>query len=160
MSEMVAKLDDLGRPAWIALMVMGFIVFWPVGLAILAYLIWSGRMGCGRNSNWHEQGATRWERKMARFQDKMSSWQRDGGDTRAYAGGFEPTGNRAFDEYREATLKRLEEEFGEFKSFLGRLREAKDRAEFEQFMTDRRNRPAPGPAQTDNPSGGNIPPKV
>ena len=48
MSEVVARIDDFGRPAWIALMVIGFIVFWPIGLAILAYLIWSGRMGCGR----------------------------------------------------------------------------------------------------------------
>ena len=47
MSDVVARIDDLGRPAWIALMVIGFIVFWPIGLAILAYLIWSGRMGCG-----------------------------------------------------------------------------------------------------------------
>jgi Protein of unknown function (DUF2852) len=158
MSEMVAKLDDLGRPAWIALMVVGFIVFWPVGLAVLAYLIWSGRMGCGRNSEGHDQRGSRWERKMERFQDKMSAWQR-GGDARAYSGGFEPTGNRAFDEYREATLKRLEEEFGEFKSFLGRLREAKDKAEFEQFMADRRNRPTPGPASgpNDNPPSGSVP---
>ncbi|MHA1569148.1 MAG: DUF2852 domain-containing protein, partial [Alphaproteobacteria bacterium] len=43
--ELVAKLDDYGRPAWIAIMVVGFILFWPIGLAILAYLIWSGRMG-------------------------------------------------------------------------------------------------------------------
>ena len=25
----VAKLDELGKPAWIALMVLGFYVFWP-----------------------------------------------------------------------------------------------------------------------------------
>ena len=45
MSEVVARIDDFGRPAWIALMVLGFIVFWPIGLAILAYLLWSGRDG-------------------------------------------------------------------------------------------------------------------
>ena len=28
----VAKLDELGKPAWIALMVLGFYVFWPIGL--------------------------------------------------------------------------------------------------------------------------------
>ena len=39
MTEMVARLDDYGRPAWIAVMVLGFIVFWPIGLAILAYMI-------------------------------------------------------------------------------------------------------------------------
>src|SRR5690606_33693305 len=44
--ELAAKLDDIGKPAWIGLMVLAFIVFWPLGLAVLAYLIWSGRMAC------------------------------------------------------------------------------------------------------------------
>ena len=51
------------------------------------------------------------------------------------------SGNNAFDEYRAETLKRLEDEQREFKDFLGRLRFAKDRAEFDQFMADRRQRP-------------------
>src|ERR1043166_3953476 len=46
MYAVVTRIDDFGRPAWITLMVLGFIVFWPIGLAILAYIIWSGRMGC------------------------------------------------------------------------------------------------------------------
>ncbi|TIM18003.1 MAG: DUF2852 domain-containing protein, partial [Mesorhizobium sp.] len=36
------------RPAWtpatIALMVIGFMVFWPLGLAMLAYIIWGDRL--------------------------------------------------------------------------------------------------------------------
>ena len=48
------------------------------------------------------------------------------------------TGNRAFDQYREDTLRRLEEEVDEFQSFLQRLRHAKDKAEFDQFMSERR----------------------
>ena len=51
------------------------------------------------------------------------------------------SGNRAFDEYRAETLRRLEEEQREFKEFLDRLRHAKDKAEFDQFMAERRNRP-------------------
>ena len=39
-----AWLDARGKPAWIAAMVLGFIAFWPLGLAILAYMIWSKRM--------------------------------------------------------------------------------------------------------------------
>ena len=39
-----------GKPAWIALMILGFIVWWPLGLAILAFIIWSGRMGCWKRS--------------------------------------------------------------------------------------------------------------
>jgi hypothetical protein len=52
------------------------------------------------------------------------------------------SGNQAFDEYRAETLRRLEEEQGEFASFLDRLRFAKDKAEFDQFMAERRQRPA------------------
>ena len=53
--SMTEKLDDMGKPAWIGLMVVSFIVFWPVGLGLLAFLIWSGRMGCGRHArHWHE----------------------------------------------------------------------------------------------------------
>ena len=157
MSEVVAKLDELGQAAWIAVMVLGFVLFWPVGLAILAYLIWSGRMGCGRNGGW----SPRWERKMQKFQDKMDRWQGFAGPmgdrSHSFSAGFRPSGNRAFDDYREATMKRLEEEFGEFKSFLDKLREAKDKQEFEQFMNDRRNRPSGG-TNIDIGGGGGVPP--
>ena len=53
------------------------------------------------------------------------------------------SGNQAFDEYRVATLRRLEEEQREFQEFLARLRTAKDKAEFDQFMADRRTRSEP-----------------
>jgi hypothetical protein len=137
MQEMVMKLDELGKPAWIALMVVSFILFWPIGLAVLAFLLWSGRMGCGsaRNrSRWQQRMADRWDRGA-------SAWS--GGGRRD--GGFSASGNRAFDEYREETLKRLEEEQHQFREFLERLRMAKDRAEFDQFMTERRSRPTTPP---------------
>ncbi|MDO5620677.1 MAG: DUF2852 domain-containing protein [Paracoccus sp. (in: a-proteobacteria)] len=51
-----------------------------------------------------------------------------------------PTGNSAFDAYRAETLKRLEQEQQDFMAFLDKLREAKDRAEFEQFVADRDTR--------------------
>jgi hypothetical protein len=134
MYEMVLKLDDIGKPAWIALMVVAFIIWWPLGLAILAFLLWSGRMGCGRYgdmSRWQSRMADRWDRKMERW----------GREARAYAS----SGNRAFDEYREETLRRLEEEQREFRDFLHRLKSAKDKEEFDQFMSERRNRPASDP---------------
>jgi len=141
MSEAIERIDDYGRPAWLALMVLGFIVFWPVGLVILAYLIGSGRMGCGRHSDvahWQERAAERWERKRQRFDAKIERWERRWGRHAS----LRPTGNRAFDEYREEALKRLEEEAAEFRNFLDRLRMARDRAEFDEFMRDRRNRTA------------------
>jgi hypothetical protein len=141
MSEVVARIDDFGRPAWIALMVIGFIVFWPIGLAILAYILWSGRMGCGRYGDmqeWRDRATARWERKRERWERRMQQW--------SGPPGTRPSGNRAFDEYRVETLRRLEEEAVEFRSFLERLRQAKDRAEFDDFMRERRTRQA-GPTQ-------------
>ena len=133
-----AKLDEFGKPAWIALIVLGFMAWWPLGLGILAFTIGSGRMGCG----YHSQD--RWQHKMDRMQAKMD-WMR--GKMAGGPWGSTPSsGNRAFDEYRTETLKRLEEEQREFHEFLDRLRFAKDKTEFDQFMTERRNRPAP-----DNP---------
>ena len=39
LEEWTAKLDQMGKPAWIALTILGFIVWWPVGLALLAFII-------------------------------------------------------------------------------------------------------------------------
>lgn len=104
-------LDERGRVGWIVAMVIGFILFWPIGLAILFYMLWSKRMGC--NS---------WNRPFRKGPAAMA-----------------PTGNSAFDGYRAETLKRLEEERDAFLGFLEELRSAKDRAEFEQFMSRRRD---------------------
>jgi hypothetical protein len=137
---LVARLDDIGKPAWITLMVLGFIIHWPIGLAILAYIIWSGRMNC-----WRHGGPGRWQSENAeRFYDKASSWcgRRAGWQRR---GPWASSGNSAFDDYRAETLRRLEEEQKEFREFLDRLRQAKDKSEFDQFMADRSRRPQ-GPA--------------
>ena len=123
------------HPGWIILMILGFMLWWPVGLAILGYMIWSKNMGC--------HGGERWQHKMQRMEEKMSRMRErfGGGDWRP------SSGNHAFDEYRSETLRRLEEEQREFRDFLERLRFAKDKAEFDQFMADRRNRPADAPPQ-------------
>jgi len=130
--ELVARLDEYGKPAWIALTVLAFILFWPFGLVLLAYLIWSGRMGCWKGcgpGRWYETRESRRRRRDRRRKGESS-------------------GNAAFDEYREETLRRLEEEQGEFETFLERLRHAKDKAEFDQFMDERRRK---GPVSDDEP---------
>jgi hypothetical protein len=146
-----AKIDEFGKAAWIALIVAGFWVFWPLGLAILAFTIWSGRMGCG-----YYGGHDRWQHKMERMQRKMD-WMRakmGGAGSGAPWGGYPSSGNRAFDEYRSETLRRLEDEQREFRAFLDRLRMAKDKAEFDQFMAERRDRPAPEAPPNWNPQQG------
>jgi len=59
-----------------------------------------------------------------------------------------PSGNTAFDDYRREMLRRLEQDHQDFRAFLERLRQAKDKAEFDQFMADRDRR---GPEQSPNP---------
>src|SRR6202043_2071126 len=111
-----AKLDELGRPAWILLVILGFIVWWPLGLAALAFMIGSGRMGC-----WNHRSLARWQDKMDRMQDRMQDrMERMRGRMEGMGAGQDwwgqprSSGNRAFDEYRTETLHRLEEEQREF----------------------------------------------
>ena len=105
-------LDEKGKGAWIAAMVLGFIFCWPVGLALLLYMIWSKRM--------------------------FSKSQRTSNGMGCHAmHTMKSTGNSAFDAYKADMLRRLEEEQNNFESFLERLRDAKDKAEFDQFMDDR-----------------------
>ena len=37
-------MDRRGKGAWLAAMILGFVFFWPLGLALLFYMIWSNRM--------------------------------------------------------------------------------------------------------------------
>jgi hypothetical protein len=134
-----AKLDDLGLPAWIGLMVLGFMVWWPLGLGLLAFIIGSGRMGCGRH------GVERWENKMSRMQDKIERMRGRAGQSGWGWGQPPSSGNRAFDDYRTETLRRLEDEQREFREFLDHLRLAKDKTEFDQFMNERRSRDGTSP---------------
>jgi len=127
---LIEKIDDLGKPAWIALTVLSFILFWPVGLALLIYLKGSGRMFCSKRYGHWNMPDGRSCREEFRGWKRRSGWGRSS------------SGNVAFDEYREETINRLDQEQREFRDFLDKLRAAKDRAEFDQFMADRRNRPA------------------
>jgi hypothetical protein len=131
------------HPAWIVFMVLGFVFWWPLGLLVLAFTLWGRRMSCWSGYG-YEHWQDRMERKMDRFRAKMERFGQSG-----WHGGWQPSsGNRAFDEYRSETLQRLEEEQREFREFLQRLRMAKDKAEFDEFMAERRNRPASPPPQT------------
>jgi hypothetical protein len=145
----------------IILTVLGFMWWWPIGLLILALMIARGRFGSWRHSvyagdgpmlDWEHRG-DRCERKIARMQEKMERVRGGMDRFRSRGDWFGPasSGNRAFDDYRSETLKRLEEEQREFKEFLARLRFAKDRAEFDQFMAERRGRPFEPSSQPEPP---------
>ncbi len=118
----VEKLDEYGKGAWIALIVLGFWTFWPVGLAALAFVVGSGRVRA-----WKMEQRGRWHNARGRG----CGW--------SFGGQTHSSGNAAFDEYRAETLKRLEDEQKAFVDYLEKLRQAKDKEEFDRFMADRKN---------------------
>jgi hypothetical protein len=126
-------------PATVALMVLGFVVFWPLGLAMLAYILFGEKFQS-------------FKREANRKADNAFAWYRN--NTYAATGS---TGNVAFDDWRKAELERLDEERrrldemrAEFDTYARELRRAKDQEEFDRFMRDRQQvKPAGegGPAQ-------------
>ncbi len=97
-------------------------IFWPAGVAIAIILAWRGGFA------------------------PTGPIAPPAGDVEEIAKSLIPTtaqktsGNASFDAYRRDMIDRLETEQANFENFLGRLRDAKDQAEFEQFMDDRANR--------------------
>lgn len=126
------------RPGWtpltLVIMVIAFMVAWPLGLIVLAYILWGHKVPEVRQ---HFEGMRR-------------DWDTNRRDWCA-PGGYSRSGNVAFDEYRAAELKRLEEERRrldeerrEFERFMADLRRARDKEEFDRFMAaraDRRRKP-------------------
>ncbi|MFD1329816.1 DUF2852 domain-containing protein [Mycoplana ramosa] len=118
-------------PATVALMVLGFMVFWPLGLAMLAYIIFGERLKS-------------FKKEANEAADGFFASCR--GHRRGFRGHGFGTGNVAFDEWRDAELKRLEEERrkldemrAEFDAYVHELRKAKDKEEFDRFMRERRS---------------------
>lgn len=114
-------LDQRGTWAWFAILILAFFLFPPLGLALLAYMIWGKRMfsrTCSKGHFGHDRMQTQ-------------EWNRH-----PYQAG-QPTGNVAFDRYKAEALRRLEEEHEAFEAFLHRLRNSKDKSEFDTFMDER-----------------------
>ena len=118
------------RKAWtpweIALMVTGFVVFWPAGLAILFWILWTRR-----------HGTPAWFDRIA------GAISVPGGPRMRGA-----SGNSAFDEWKRSELDRLEQERRrlaeaeqDFAAFLDQLKRARDREEFDRFMAARKAPP-------------------
>lgn len=143
------------KPIEIVAMILGFIVFWPIGLAILLAKLWQKKHGyqgdipsfveAKLREKWGEHWQTKWQDK---WEAKMGRWA-----CHTHGKGYwefrnpRSSGNVAFDEWRQAELARLEEERQkllaaerEFVEFMENLRRAKDREEFDRFMAARQNR--------------------
>jgi hypothetical protein len=127
-----------GRMNWklgeITAMVLGFMIFWPIGLAILLAKIWQRQSGAERDLFSFVQ------EKASRFEESLRPHRSQSGFS-----GWGSSGNSAFDEWRESELARLEEERRkladaerEFADHIEQLRRARDREEFESFMRARK----------------------
>jgi hypothetical protein len=142
------------KPQWgpltIALMVLGFVVWWPLGLAMLAYILWGEMFGGSAE-------------KAEGFVNRSRSWAENNCGPGRHGfhrhGGFRSqSGNAAFDDYRAEQLRRLEEErkrldeeVNAFHEYMRNLRMARDREEFDRFMRDKNgNRPNYGDGQNNN----------
>ncbi len=128
------------RPAWtpltIVLMVVGFMIFWPLGLLMLAFILWGDR----------------WQEFRRGFPGGLNREFRFGhgphghhGRSSARSQSYRDSGNAAFDEYRAQELRRmdeerrrLEEERRDFEAYVHNLRRAKDQEEFNRFMAERK----------------------
>ncbi|MDP2355580.1 MAG: DUF2852 domain-containing protein [Beijerinckiaceae bacterium] len=139
------------RPRWriieIAAVVVGFMVWWALGLTLLAIKLWRNRQGYPTDMITAARGAfeenvmKRWPGMTSGFacRTNSASVARDWGFTASRS-----SGNSAFDGWREGELARLEEERRkleaaerEFSDYIESLRQAKDREEFERFMRER-----------------------
>lgn len=133
------------RPLELVAMVLGFMVFWPIGLAILG---WKMCMkGWNRQGDFMAYASERWRSAARGFAGFEQSTR--GERWRAFS-----TGNAAFDDWKAAEMARLEEErrkldeaHREFGEYLDNLRRARDREEFDSFMSQRRRPPSPEPQQ-------------
>jgi hypothetical protein len=136
------------KPQWgpltIALMVLGFVIFWPLGLAMLAYILWGELFGGSSD-------------KAQAWMSKSKAWCQTNHNYRhlGYVASNQSSGKAAFDDYRTEQLKRLDEErkrldgeINEFHEYMRNLRMARDREEFDRFMRERTgNRPNYGGGQ-------------
>ena len=140
-----------GRHAWrkhwlygwrLPVMILGSLAWWPIGLVLFAFFAWRHGMPSRADFAW------------------MTPWKERARDAVSGAFTAPASGNAAFDEYRAATLRRLEEERraldaqqAEFAAFVQQLRRAKDQEEFDRFMDSRRAGPDESRRDAYRPAG-------
>jgi len=131
-----AKLAYFGPLPWVALgAVIGVAVLGAHGIGVVVLSVLAIGFVAKRMYRW----------QMAAGGDPMA-WANCAGPwsrRRDRATAPPPGGNSAFDDYRREMLRRLEQDHQDFQSFLDRLRRAKDKAEFDQFMAERDRNAAP-----------------
>ncbi len=130
------------RPLELAAMIGGFVIFWPIGLAILAWKGWKEGWWMASRRGWRSDDCAQPRRWSANGFGADRELRRD-------------SGNSAFEDYKESELKRLQAEYDRlveeqnaFGDYIEGLRRAKDKAEFDAFLASRR-----GPDAGASPAG-------
>ncbi|MFK7902908.1 MAG: DUF2852 domain-containing protein [Nitratireductor sp.] len=115
------------------MMIIGFMVFWPLGMAVLAYILWGDRLDSFKSEV---------SRATDNVVDGLNTFGRNSGVYQSTA----RTGNAAFDEWRDGEIARLEEKRREldetrreFDEHLRELRKARDKEEFNSFMQSKKD---------------------
>jgi len=126
------------KPMEVVAMVIGFIWWLPIGLAILFWKIWQAR------SRYPGDFGDFAQAKWGEFEQRSGLSDGLGGMARKFSDWPASSGNAAFDEWRKAELERLAQERRKifeaekaFEDYLDGLRRAKDREDFERFMAGR-----------------------
>lgn len=125
------------RSLEIGAIVVSFIYWWPLGLALVAWKV-AGYPALAELRGLATRGAANWTgeagRPASRFARAFEAASHRGA-----------TGNEAFDAYRKAEIDRLDaqrralqEESRAFAEFVDELKRARDREQFDAFMAKRR----------------------
>lgn len=103
-------------PKRIAIIAIAFLIFWPIGLAVLLYTLWGGDM-------------------KAFWKDKKRKVHQAGFQSRR------PSGNVAFDDYREQEIDRLQRAYEklddlqtDFDDYRYEQQRSRDQKQFDRYM--------------------------
>lgn len=132
----------------IALTAIGFVVFWPLGLAMIVYVLWGERiLAETRSGNGVASKVKRAAEDLGRtFREEFRPRGAGGGS--CGFGASRRTGNAQFDAWREAELRRLDEERRKLdettaafeahqRAERGAHDASRERDEFDRFMSGR-----------------------
>ncbi len=108
MTGRCASVSHMPFPAKLLAVGVGFLIFKPLGLALLIYFLWNARRHGPSQPGWRPRGSR----------------------------GF-GAGNSAMQERRRETLTRLDEEAKEFAAFAETQRRNRDKEAFDRFMAER-----------------------
>lgn len=130
------------KPVDLVVLAIAFMVYWPLGLVVLAWKLWNDRQPVPQDLGEVLQGAANGLQRG--FDSLVGSFSGASGASGAAAGAPSPTGNAAFDAHVreewariETDRRRLSDEVEAFRAYMASERSG-DRDLYERFRRDRR----------------------